>query len=666
MQRMKWIALAGMAVTLAEAEVDRVHFDSGIKLEDSFYHHTNGGWLKENPIPPEYSRWGSFSVIQENNQANLRMICERVAKKSDPSLVEKRVGDFFTSGMDEAAINALGATPLKPELEKIAAISSPADILATLAHFHRLGIDAGFSFGSTTDQKASDREIAALAQGGLGLPERGYYFNEDEKSKTTRGQYVVHIEKMLTLLGESPEAAKASAAAVMKLETTLAQGALARVQLRDPYKSYHKMPLSEALAKVPSLDLKSYFAAMKTPEFSEINLAHPDFMKGFASALTATPVIDWQAYLRWHLVHTYAPFLSQPFDQENFAFYGTTLTGTTQQKPRWKRIVSSVDLLIGDSLGQLYVAEFFPAESKQRVLKLVEDLRSSLGDRLNALDWMDEPTKAKAQEKLAAFVVKMGYPDIWKDYAGVEISRSNFLANIQAATRYAVARDIAKIGGPVDRKEWGMSAPTVNAYYRPTNNEIVFPAGILQPPFFDAKADDAVNYGGIGAVIGHEMTHGFDDSGRKYDAKGNLNDWWSKDSTEKFNIRAAAVVKQFAAYTVLDGLHVNGELTQGENIADLGGVKVAFGALKKALAGKPGEVIDGFTPEQRFFISYSTIWRSNSRPEALRLQINTDPHSPAEFRTNGPLSNLDEFAEAFKIPADSPMRRAASERVEIW
>jgi predicted metalloendopeptidase len=661
-------ATAALSLVLgARAEIDLKNFDLTVKTEDDFYHHVNGTWLKNNPIPADRSVWASYSEIDERNQTNLRLLCERVAAKTDGATpVEKMVGDFYASGMNEAVINALGAKPLQPELDRIAAVKTPADVLQAIAHLQSLGVACGFAFGSSPDLKHSDREIARLGQGGLGLPERGYYFNDDEKSRTIRSQYVAHIANLLVLAGESRESAIVSAQAVLALETKLAVNTLARVQLRDPYRSYHKMTVSEAAAKTPGIDFALVFAERGAPKFDEINLAHPEFFQGFAVALNTVPVSDWQAYLRWHLVRHAAPYLSEAFVAEDFAFNGRILTGTTEQKPRWKRIVGVVDGEIGEALGQLYVADYFPPEAKVRMAKLVEDIRASLHDRINALEWMDAPTKAKAQAKLAAFGVKIGYPDQWRDYSSVKITRDDYYGNVVRADAFDVSRRLARIGQAVDRREWGMTPPTVNAYYRATNNEIVFPAGILQPPFFDFKADDAVNYGGIGAVIGHEMTHGFDDSGSKYDAHGNLNNWWTEESAKNFKARTTAIVKQFAAYEPLPGVHLNGELTQGENIADLGGVKIAYYALQKALADKPRDLINGFTPEQRFFLNYATIWRINSRPEAVRLRANTDPHSPGEFRANGPLSNLDEFAKAFNVTEGSPMRRPPEARVTIW
>ena len=669
---MTGFAILFVLALAAKAEIELKNFAPETKPQDDFYRYANGNWLKNNPIPGDQASWGSFSELAERNQMNLRAICERVAAKTAGATpVEKMVGDFYASGIDEAAINAAGMRPLQLELDRIAALQSPTDVLKAIAHLQSFGVSCGFSFGSVSDQKQSDREIARLGQGGLGLPERGYYFNDDEKSLKIRQQYLAHIVNLFVLLGEPRDAASNSAQATMALETKLAFAALSAVQLRDPYRSYHKMKLSDAAARTPGIDFQLFLTERGAPPFDEVNLAHPEFIKAFETVLTTTPVADWQAYLRWHLVRYAAPHLSEAFVRESFAFNSTVLNGVSEIRPRWKRVLAAIDGGrggggLGEGLGQLYVAEYFPPEAKKRMAKLIEDLRASLGERLTALDWMDAPTKVKAREKLAAFGVKIGYPEKWIDYSGMKISRDDYFGNVMRTDAFDVSRRLARIGQAVDRTEWGMTPPTVNAYYRPTNNEIVFPAGILQPPFFDFKADDAVNYGGIGAVIGHEMTHGFDDKGSLYDAKGNLNNWWSEESTNKFKARTSAVVQQFAAYEPLPGLHVNGELTQGENIADLGGAKIAYYALEKALADKPRVPIDGFTPEQRFFLSWATVWRNNMRPERQRLLVNTDPHSPSEFRANGPLSNLDEFAKAFAVPEGAPMRRPATERVNIW
>ena len=660
------LAVALFSAAFARADVDPRNFDSAVKPQDNFYQFVNGTYLKNVAIPPEYSSWGSHAELTQRNLGSLRALSERaVSRGAAGSALERQVGDLYASGMDAAAIEAAGVKPLQPLLDRIAALKTPAEVFLAMAQLRGAGVTGvGFVFGSAADAKNSSVELAQLGQGGLGLPDRDYYLRDDEKSKKLRDQYVTHVTAMLTLLGQA-EAAD-SAVAILKLETALAQASLSRVVLRNPNARYHKMTTAQLRELTPTLDWPGYFAAMGAAKFEELNVAQPEFIKAFASLLATTPVEDWRAYLRWHLVNSTAAYLGEKFVQTNFEFRGRILTGQEKLRERWQRVVVTVDDHAGEALGQLYVADYFPPEAKARMLKLVANLRAALRERLQTLEWMDEPTRVKALAKLDAFTVKVGYPDKWKNYTAAAIDRGPYVLNILRLRALDLHEEMAKIGHPVDRTEWGMTPPTVNAYFRPTANEIVFPAGYLQPPFFDAKADDAVNYGGIGTSIGHEMTHGFDDSGRQYDGAGNLVDWWTPECTTLFKARAGAVVKQFSAYTVLDGLHVNGELTQGENIADLGGVKISYAALQKALVGQSRALIDGYTPEQRFFISWAAKWRRNSRPEALRLQVNTDPHSPAEFRANGPLSNLDEFAKAFAVPEGAPMRRPATERVNIW
>ncbi len=654
-------------ISVSRASFVPENFDTTVKPQDDFYRYANGSWLKRTAIPPEYSRWGSFDELMQRNISNLKLLCERAsAQDNSPSAIEHMVGDFYASGMDEAAINQSGAAALNFEFTKISAIATPADVLNEIASLHKIGVNAGFEFGSEADFKDSNHELAQLAQGGLGLPDRDYYFRDDDKSKKLREAYVKHVAKTLMLLGDSQTSAQTGSQAVMKLETSLAQASLSAVQLRNPYASYHKMTVQKVESLVPDLNLTSYFTSVRAPSFTDINLAHPDFFKAFSVVLNTTPISDWKTYLRWHLVHTYSPYLSEDYVRENFSFYGVTLTGTKVMKPRWKRVVTTIDRSIGEALGQLYVNAYFPAESKERALKLVSNLRAALGDKIGTLEWMDEATKQKAREKLNSFTVKIGYPDTWRDYSNLVINRGPYVLNVLKANAFEVRRNLIRIGKEVDKSEWGMSTPTVNAYYNPLQNEIVFPAGILQPPFFDAKADDAVNYGGIGAVIGHEMTHGFDDQGRQFDSHGNLTNWWSKESEQKFKVRSAAIVDQFNGYFPISDLHINGQLTQGENIADLGGLKIAYAGLQKALADQSRDKIDGFTPEQRFFISFASVWAGKMTPESLRLQLNTNPHSPGEFRTNGPLSNLDEFAQAFNVPEGAGMRRSADKRFTIW
>jgi predicted metalloendopeptidase len=679
---MRKLPLAAVAAALSvavgvRAEIDLKNFDLAVKPQDDFYLYANGTWQKNIVMPADQARWGAFTELAERNSANVRAICERVAAKGAAgTAIERLVGDFYASGMDEAAINAAGATPLQSELGRLAAIKTPADVMTAIAHLRLIGVASGFAFGGGPDAKNSDMTIAQLRQGGISLPstgagsaggtDRDYYLSTDEKIVKIREQYLLHVGKLFELSGEAPATAKANAEGVLRLETELAKASLSRAVLRNPQANYHKLKVTDLPAYTGDLDWPAFFAAAGAPKFDELNLAQPEFFKGFAATLKASPIADWQAYLKWKLLHDAAPFLSTAFATEDFHFNSVVITGVADQKPRWRRVGSVIDSRIGEALGQLYVAEYFPPESKTRVLNLVEDLRAALADRIHALEWMDAPTKTKALAKLKAFGVKIGYPDKWKDYSALKIDRGPYVLNVFRAAEFEVRRNLAKIGQPVDKTEFGMTPPTVNASYSPPTNSITFPAGILQPPFFDPKADDAVNYGGIGTVIGHEMTHGFDDSGRQYDAQGNLVDWWTPESAEKFKVRAAAVVKQYSDYTVLDGVHLKGELTQGENIADLGGVKIAYYALQKALTDKPRDPINGFTPEQRFFLSYASLWRDVFREAEQRKRVNTDPHSPGEWRVRGPLSNLDEFAKAFNVSDGSMMRRPAETRTTIW
>src|ERR1700736_3095960 len=659
------------ASTNAKAEenakpIDQSNFDTSVKPSDDFFLYANGGWIKRTEIPPEFSRWGSFNILIEHNNDALHAIAEKTAKTKASDPTAQKVGDYYASGMDEKTIEAMKTKPLQDELDKIDTMKDRNDVLKEIAHLHLIGVNAFFNFGSSQDDKDSTREIANAVQGGLGLPDRDYYTKDDDASKKLRDAYVAHVTKMLTLLGESAEKADADAKKIMALETSLAQASRTRVELRDPQKNYNKMTPDQLQQLTPDWKWSDYFSGIGLTNPGDIDVHQPDFFKAINTAFTSTSLDDWKSYLRWHLINATASALSADFVNEDFDFKEKTLRGTQQIKPRWKRVITSEDGEIGEALGKLYVKEYFPPAAKARALELINNLKEALADRIKSLEWMDVATKQKALDKLAAFQVKIGYPEKWRDYSTLMIDRGPFVLNELRAANFESKRQLNKIGKPVDRTEWGMTPPTVNAYYNPKMNEIVFPAGILQPPFFYANADDAVNYGGIGAVIGHEMTHGFDDQGRQYDDVVNLRDWWSPDSAAKFKERSGAIVKQYSEYEPLSGLHVNGELTQGENIADLGGVKLAYAALQKALAGKPREKIDGFTPEQRFFLSFAQIWRSKQRDEDLKLRLNTDPHSPARYRVNGPLSNLAEFAKAFNIPGNSPMVRPADKRVNIW
>ncbi|MBV9617575.1 MAG: M13 family metallopeptidase, partial [Verrucomicrobia bacterium] len=550
--------------------IDQSNFDTSVKPSDDFFLYANGGWIKRTDIPPDQTRWGSFNQLIEHNNDALHAIAEKAAKTKSSDPTTQKVGDYYASGMDEKAIEAAHTKPLTDEFAKIDNMKDRQDVLREIGHLHMIGVNAFFNFGSGQDDKDSTREIAQAGQGGLGMPDRDYYTKDDDASKKLRDQYVAHVTKMFTLLGEPDEKAADDAKKIMTLETSLAQASRTQVELRDPQKNYNKMTPAEFQKITPDWKWADYFKEIGLTNPSDIDVHQPDFFKAVNMAFTSTSIDDWKTYLRWHLINATASALSNDFVNEDFNFDEMTLRGTQQIKPRWKRVINSEDGEIGEALGKMYVAEYFPPAAKARALELINNLKEALADRIKTLEWMDEPTKKAALEKLAAFQVKIGYPEKWRDYSTLMINRGPFVLNELRSETFESKRQLNKIGKPVDRTEFGITTPTVNAYYNPKMNEIVFPAGILQPPFFFANADDAVNYGGIGCVIGHEMTHGFDDQGRQYDKVGNLTDWWSKESAAAYETRRKAVVDQYNGYEALPGLHVNGELTQGENIADIG------------------------------------------------------------------------------------------------
>jgi putative endopeptidase len=637
----------------SEANLDR-----SCKPCDDFNQFAMGGWMKNNPIPAEYPNWGSFTMLADRNQASMRVILEEAAKANAASgSNQQKIGDFYSSCMDTAAVDAAGVKPLLSDFTAIDQVKDAKELQPLIARLQQTGSGYLFRFDSTQDLDESTQVIAEINQGGLGLPDRDYYTRTDEKSAQLRTDYIAHVAKMFMLAGDTEEKANAEAKTVMDLETALAKASMSRVQMRDPHAVWHKMTLPQLKELAPGWAWEAYFRQRNAPEFASINVSQPDFFKETNRLLTATPLKDWKTYLRWHVLHASSTQLSEPFVLQNFDFYGTELSGTKQLQPRWKRCSQSVNRNLGEALGQVYVEKYFPAEAKAHARAMVMNLIGALKSDVPELSWMGPDTKKAALEKLEAFQIKIGYPDKWRDYSALTVDKGSYLANERRAIAFENARDLNKIGKPVDRSEWQMTPPTVNAYYDATMNEIVFPAGILQPPFYDPKADDAVNYGGMGAAIGHEITHGFDDEGSQFDAKGNLRDWWTKDDRKNFDERASCVQKQFDGYEVEPGLHENGKLVLGESIADLGGLAISYAAYEKSIEGKRPPELGGFTPEQRFFLGWAQVWGANMRPENARLMANTNEHPLPKFRTNGPLSNMELFAKAFGCKKGDAMVR---------
>jgi putative endopeptidase len=634
---------------------------------EDFYQYACGNWRKHNPIPSDQARWGRFNELAEYNRQILREILEK-ASANDPrrTTVVQKVGDMYQSCMDEAAVNAKGAAPIKPELDRIAAIKNKDQLVDTIAYLHSLGVGVLFGFGAQADLHNASTQIANIAQGGLGLPDRDYYLDTDPKSVETRQKYLEHMANMFVLLGDSADKAKTEAAAVMAIETKLAEAAFKRVQMRDPKNRDHKMKVTELATLAPGFEFARFFASTGAPAFTEVNVVPPDFFQKVSPLVDSTSLDDWKTYLRWHAVRAAAPQLSQPFVDESFSFQGKYLSGAKELPARWKRCVQLTDGLLGEALGQPYVQETFGADGKVRMLKMVNALEAALGDDIQGLDWMTPETKKKAEEKLQAISNKIGYPDNWRDYSSVNIVRGDLLGNAQRARAFEVKRNLNKIGQPLDKKEWGMSPPTANAYYNPPQNNINFPAGILQPPFFDKSADDAVNFGGIGVVIGHELTHGFDDQGSKFAGNGNLTNWWTDADRQEFDKRTTCVADEYGSFIAVDDVHLNGRLTLGENTADNGGIHIALMALRKAMAqdAKIAQTKEGFTAEQRFFIGFAQVWCENHTPESARLLAKTDPHSPGEYRVVGTVQNNADFAKAFNCKPGQKM--VSANACHVW
>jgi putative endopeptidase len=641
------------------------NLDTTCKPCDDFYEFAMGGWMKANPIPPEYATWGTFTELRDQNLTAMRTILEASSKAKAPAgSNEQKIGDYYASCMDTTAIEAAGLKPIASELAAIDAISDRKSLDGAIAQLQKEGASVVFRFGSGQDIKDSTRVIAIAGQGGLGMPDRDYYLREDEKSKQLRADYEQHVAKMFELAGDTADKAGAEAKTVMTIETALAKASRTRVELRDPEKNYNLMTVSEMKTLTPDWSWQSYLQAVGAPAVEQINVRQPDFFKEMNQELDSVAIPDWKIYLRWHVLHATAPGLPEAFVQENFDFYDKKLTGTKEILPRWKRCVQSTDRSLGEALGQVYVEKYFPPAAKARAKEMVNNLLAALRADIPTLSWMSPETKKEALAKLEAFNVKIGYTDKWRDYSALSIDRKSYAGNVRRSVEFETARQIGKIGKPVDRTEWGMTPPTVNAYYNQSMNEIVFPAGILQPPFYNPNADDAVNYGGIGAVIGHEISHGFDDQGSKFDGKGDLHEWWTADDRKNFTERGDCVVNQFNGYETEPGLHQNGKLVLGESIGDLGGLAIAYAAYEKSIEGKRPKDIDGFTPEQRFFLGWAQVWGTNQRAEAARLQTNTDPHPLARFRGNGPISNMEVFAKAFGCKRGDAMVRENA--CKIW
>jgi putative endopeptidase len=631
-----------------------------------FYTYSCGGWMKSNPIPPDQTSWDVYRKLYEDNLTYLRGILEQAAAEKDRDAVTQKIGDYYAACMDEAKVESMGAKPIEPELDAIANLKSTNQLAPLVAHLQMAGVSVLFRSGPEQDPDNSDAMIFAIAQGGLGLPDRDYYTKDDAKSKETRERYVQHVQKVFELLGDSPEAAKQNAATVMRMETDLAKASLTRVERRDPYKQKHKMPPADLNKIAPGFDWSAFMATAKVPKADVLNVTWPAFFAEVNRQLKSASLADWKAYLRFHVANSQAPYLSSPWVNEDFAFYRQYLRGAKELQPRWKRCVQYVDDDLGEALGQVYVRKTFSPETKAATLDMTRRIEDAMALRIQQLTWMSPATKQQALTKLHAIRNKVGYPDKWRDYSSVKIVADDFYGNNLRATEFETHRQIHKIGKPVDRTEWDMTPPTVNAYYNPQMNDINFPAGVLQPPLYDPKMDDAPNYGDTGSTIGHELTHGFDDEGRQYDAKGNLKDWWTKQDAEQFTKRADCVVDQYGQYVVVDDVRINSKLTEGEDVADLGGTILAYIAWKDATKGQQLHPIDDLTPEQRFFVGFAQWSCENDRPEDARLRAVTDPHSPAKYRINGVVVNIPEFGNAFGCKPGSPMVKPSDKVCRVW
>lgn len=647
--------------------IDVANLDKTVSPKTDFYQYACGGWMKTHPLTDEYGRFGSFDLLAENNRTQLHGLIKGLAtQQQEPGSIGQKIGDLYNLAMDSTKLNADGMKPMKPMLDKVAAVKDRKGLTVLAAEMTRQGLGAYFNLFIGADEKNSSMNIVQAFQGGLGLGDRDYYLSDDAHNKDIRAKYEAHIARMFRLAGYEEGQAVKAAGQAMAVETDLAKAAYDRVKARDPQANYHKMTVAELERQAPGIDWNLYFKSLGLPEVKELNVAQPEALAEVAKQVGKGDLDAQKSYLLWRVIDGAASYLSDEFVEANFDFYGKVLSGTPEMQPRWKRAVSAVDGMMGEAVGKMYVEKYFPAAAKERMVKLVGNLQQALGERIRALTWMSDETKAKALEKLSAIYVKVGYPDQWRDYSSLDIKKDSYWANVLRSNVFEYDYMLAKNGKPVDKTEWMMTPQTVNAYYNPTTNEICFPAGILQYPFFDMKADDAFNYGAIGVVIGHEMTHGFDNHGRQYDKDGNLRDWWTAEDAKKFEERTQVLVDWFDKIEVLPGLHANGKLTLGENIADYGGLQVAFQAFHNAVKDAPLGVVDGFTPEQRFYLAYAGVWAANIRDEEIRLRTQTDEHSLGRWRVNATLPHIEGWYEAFGVQEGDPMYLAPDKRASIW
>ena len=647
--------------------IDLTNLDTTAVQGADFYQYACGGWMKKHPLTNEYSRFGSFDMLAENNREQLKgLIVEIAAGQNAQGTIGQKIGDIYNLAMDSVKLNADGVTPIQADLEKIASVKDKSEIVPLMAELAHSGVFPYFSFYVGADIMDSKSNLFQLYQGGISLGEREYYLDNDDVTTNIRNKYKEHIVKMFQLAGFDEAAAKKKMEAVMDIETRIAKASFSAVEQRNPAANYHKMSLDELKKEIPGIDWDAFLNGIGVKGVTELSVSQVEPIKEVEKIINSLPVENQIAYMQWSLIDRAAGYLSDDLVAQNFDFYGKTLSGKQTNQPRWKRAVSTVNGVLGEAVGQMYVEKYFPAAAKERMVQLVKNLQTALGERIRNLEWMGDSTKIKAIEKLNSFYVKVGYPDKWRDYTGLNIEKDSYWANVKRATEFELDYMLSKAGKPVDRDEWGMTPQTVNAYYNPTTNEICFPAGILQYPFFDMNADDAFNYGAIGVVIGHEMTHGFDDQGRQFDKDGNLKDWWTAEDAKRFEERAQVMVNFFDSIQVLPGLNANGSLTLGENIADHGGLQVSFQAFKNATKDAPLLVKDGFTPEQRFFLSYAGVWAGNIRDEQIRLQTKSDPHSLGRWRVNGALPQIGAWYDAFGIKEGDPMYLAPEKRVSIW